>query len=906
MTRRLWRPQVTDVIRPPRVTEWLLSLVLRGEQGRVILGDLREDFAHEVRARGVRSARSWFRREAFGLMASLGWSPNQPAVGRTDESAGRPARARGSEMKSVLGLRGVGQDFRYARRSMAKDRTLVLLGAVILGIGIAASVSIFSVVRPLMLQPLPFPQSERLVWIANVGEGGLSGVTSRASNLMDFRERLAELDGVGGYFAFFRGDPMVASGDGEPETLVGVPITHDFLDVLGIRPSRGVDFGPEVDRLGFGESTEILISHALWLRRFGGDPDIVGKDMMLNGRSRQIIGVMPSGFDFSSVFEPDTRVDVLTPFPVNESTDRWGNTLSIVGRLSREATLDSAAAEMERLLVSLREDDPRRWGLAARMSALQSTLAKPFRPAFLVLIASALVMLLLVCVNFSNLLLARAPQRAQEMLVRAAHGASAPRLVRQLIFESLVVAGVGALLGAGLAFAVLRTVAASSAVAIPLLGASRVDLSALVLAVTLAAAVGVLGGLAPALQVAAGTGLAGRGGGSRAVTSGVVHRRLRETLVVVQVGLACSLLVLGALLMGSFKRLLDVNVGFASEGGWVWTLQPPSGPLTLAQLNQWFDQARERVATVPGVERVGLTDDLPLGDDRTWSIEVPGEAREEPLDAFIHIVGHDYLETMQIAVVEGRSFDLQDSETSTPVAILNRTAARMLFPRGGALGRQVVLGDGVVEVVGIAEDIRHQRLDLEASLQVYLSMKQIEDFSAMDLVVFSSLPEDTLVRQVSEALREVDNRIPVAEYRSLPSVLQQSVATRRFLLSILTAFASTAVMLAALGIYGVLSSTVSAQQREIGIRMALGESAGGVLSRVVGRTLLMAALGVSVGVLVLIPIRRLVDSLLFEMSASDPRVYAVIAVLLLAVSALAGLGPALRASRTDSSLVLRS
>ena len=903
MKRRNVRRHATDVARPPRVTEWLLSVVLRGEEGRVILGDLREDYAHEVRARGERAARSWFRREALGLLSSVGWSPYQPAVTQLT----RGQQSRGEAMRTSLSVAGLVQDLFYARRAVGRDRALIVLGTVILGIGIAASVSIFSVVRPLLLQSLPFPDAERLVWIANVNDdGGLSGVTSRASNLMDFRRNLDELDGVGGYFAFFRGDPVVLSGDGDPETLVGVPITHDFLDVLGVQPARGVDFGPEVDGLGFGESSEVLISHALWQRRFGGAADVVGSEVVLNGRARQIIGITPASFGFSSIFEPDTNVDVFTPFPVNERTDQWGNTLSLVGRLAGGVTIDSAAAEMESLLASLKEENPQRWGLAARMIGLQETIAKPFRSAYALLMASALVMLLIACVNFSNLLLARAPKRADEMLVRSAHGASAPRLVRQLVVESLMVAVAGAVLGTLLSLVVIRIVAASTALSIPLLGAAQVDVGALVLAVVLGGLVGVAGGLAPALQVAFDAGLTGRGGVSRATTSGLFQRRLREGLVVVQVGLACSLLVLGSLLLGSFQRLLDVNVGFASEGGWVWKVQPPAGEMSFAQLNNWFDEVREMVAAISGIERVGLTDDLPLGDDRAWGLGLPGEERDEPLDGFPHIVSHEYLETMQIAVLEGRSFELQDTQESTPVAILNETAARQLFPEGGALGRQIRFGGGGAEVIGIAEDIRHQRLEREASLQVYLSMKQTQDFYAMDLVVFSELPEAAVARQVGTVLRDLNPNLPITEYRSLESVLRSSVSARRFTLTILATFALTALLLAALGIYGVLSSSVSSQQREIGIRMALGETAVGVLSRVVGRTVLMATAGVALGVIALIPARRVVESLLFEMTASDPRVYAVTTGLLIMVSALAGLGPALRAAKTDSSHVLRS
>jgi len=798
-------------------------------------------------------------------------------------------------------------DIRYALRRIRREPAFAAFAVAIMAIGVAAVTAVFSVMSPLMLRPLPFAHQERLGWIAGEPSGGLSSVTSRAFNLRDYRIYNRSFEAITGFDAFFDYDSYNLVSDGPPERLVGVGVVQNFLPVLGVPLLLGRNFTDEESV--FNGRHAAILTHGFWTRRFGADPAIVGRPITLNGEPTEVVGVLPRWFDFASTFAPSSRVDFLTTFPVSAETDRQGNTLSMIGRLKPGVTVASAQADLDRVNKQLAAADPRRWGLRATVSGLRDHLAGSFRAPFVVLAVAAALVLAVACGNLSNLLLVRAQRRAKEMSVRSALGATRRRLVVQLLTESLILATAGGTLGVGLAFWITKWVSGTTAVSIPMLRAVSVDASALGFTLVATLVTGLVVGIAPALQLSQGREWVTLNDASRGSSGGRRSSAVRETLVVGEVALAFVLVVGGTLLLRSFVGLLDVNLGFRPEGAMMWQLDAGrSFPNDTARI-AYFENLVNRVRDVPGVDAVGLTDTPPLGRNRSWGIQAKGVVYDkgEVPTFFPRLVDADYLRAMRVPLIAGRQFTPNDRDGSELVAILNQTAAAKLFPGKDALGQVVLLfGDREFRVVGLVSDVRHQALEKESGLEVYLAYTQVPDFGTLAMVVRSRVPATALASRVQAALRAVDPLLPVADYQTLGSVVERAVSPRRFILTVLGAFAGTALLLAALGIYAVLSYSVSQRSREIGIRMALGESAGSVRQRVVTRTLLLAGAGVVIGAVVSLGAAHLIRSLLYGVGPADVLSFGATAMIMVAVSALAGFLPALRASRTDPMVALRS
>jgi len=797
-------------------------------------------------------------------------------------------------------------DIRYAMRRIRREPAFAAFAVAIMAIGVAAVTAVFSVMSPLMLRPLPFAHQQRLVWIAGEASGGLSSVTSRAFNLRDYRTYNRSFEAITGFGAFFDYGSYNLVSDGPPERLIGVGVVQNFLPVLGVPLLVGRNFTDE-ESVWNGRRAAIL-THGFWTRRFGADLGIVGRSITLNGEPTEVVGILPQWFDFASTFAPSSRVDFLTTFPVSEETDQNGNTLSMIGRLKPGVTIASAQADLDRINKRLAEADPKRWGLRATVSGLRDHLAGSFRAPFLVLAVAAALVLAVACGNLSNLLLVRAQQRAREMSVRSALGATRRRLVVQLLTESLILATAGGALGVGLAFWITKWVSGTTAVSIPMLRAVSVDAFALGFTLVATLVTGLVVGIAPALQLSQGREWATLNEASRGSSGGRRSNAVRESLVVGEVALAFVLLVGGTLLLRSFVGLLDVNLGFRPDGATMWQLDAGRPSLNDTARLAYYDNLANRVRDVPGVDVVGLTDTPPLGRNRSWGIQAKGVVYEkgEMPSVFPRLVDAAYLRSMRIPFVAGRQFTENDRDGSDLVAILNQTAAGKLFPGKDPLGQVVLLFGKEIRVVGVVSDVRHQALEKESGLELYLSYKQVPYFRTLAMVVRSRVPSTALVPRVQAALRAVDPMLPVADYQTLDSVVERSVSPRRFILMVLGAFAGTALLLAALGIYAVLSYSVSQRVREIGIRMALGESASSVRQRVVVRTLLLAGVGVLAGAVVSLGAARLIRSLLYGVGPADVVSFAATATILVAVSALAGFLPALRASRTDPMVALRS
>lgn len=882
---------------PPRRAESMLARALGADPAVAsILGDLREDYARIHGARGQGAARRWYWREALLL-----------SCGRLIRGA-YPSTDGASPM--FASPTALFQDAAYALRTLRRSPGFAAFTAVVIGLGVGAATSVFSVLRPLMLAPLPFEDPEALVWIEHAADPGatsLSAVTSRSGNLRDFRERSRSFDGLTGYNAFFNQGTYTLTGAGEPEQLMGAEVAHDFLDVLGIRPAVGRSF-TEAEG-AWGGPGAVVLTHGSWVRRFAADPAVVGRSVSLDGEPHEVVGVLPPTFDFTSVFTPSVEVDFLVPFPVGAETDRWGNTMFMIGRLRPGVSPQAAQQELDAIVAALQEAQPDRWGLSARVSTLRDHVAGPFRSALMLLAFAAGGVLLIVCVNVSNLLLARAPARAREVAVRKALGAPRARLVRQLLLETVLLSLGGAVLGAGLAAVVTRWVSGTAAVAIPLLDRVAVD----GLALAFGGGVALLAGLAvaaiPALQVAEGSEASVLRASGRGHSGSRGANRMREGLVVAEVTLACVLLAVTGLMLRSFQAVLDVDLGFQPENAVAWQLDPSLDFETPAEMGAFYRRITDAVSALPGVEGAGLVDASPMGRNRTWGFRIVGQPPEEDLDdgLFPHIVDAGYLDVMGIRVVEGRGLTVDDTRASAPVVLVNETAARRAFD-GRAVGRFVRTGGRDVdwEIVGVVEDTRHLTPETGSGIQFYFPFEQMWDFGTLDLVVRSSLPVASVAAQVREVLSAVDPAMPNREFWTLDEAVAQTVSARRFTLGILGAFAATALLLAGLGIYGVLAYSVSERRAEIGIRMALGASTGEVIRQVMVRTLTLAGMGVAVGLIASLGASDVVAGLLFGVAPTDPVTLGGIALVLLGVAALAGAVPAVRAANNDGVRALRA
>ncbi len=514
------------------------------------------------------------------------------------------------------------QDVRHSLRLLRKQPGFTAVAVLTLALGIGANTAIFSLVNALVFRPLPFRDPARLVWIANLWEGGMSGVTSRVANYSDWRKENQSFEDLGSYFAFFDYASYTLTGVGEPERLRAVGVSQYFLNVLGVQPKLGRGFADEECK--WNGKKAVMLTDGFWRRRFAADPGIVGRSISINGDPTEVAGVLPAAFDFSSIFVPGSKVDLLMPFPICDETDRWGNTLAVVGRLKPGKTVQGAQAEFDVINKHLNQDHPDRGGFGAKLANLQEKISGKFHQSFLVLSCAVGSILLIACANLSNLLLARAGSRRKEFAIRIALGAGRFRLVCQTLTESILLATCGAALGLPLAYAATRALANSTAFSIPLLRTVSVDGTALIFTLVVAFATGVLFGIVPALQLSGPDVQESLKDAGRGTSEGRRRTRVREALVVSEVALACMLLIGAGLLIRSFTRLLDVDPGFRPEQAAAWRIETSRRFANDAENIAFYDDLVRRVEAIPGVASTGITDTLPLGRNRGWGVRAKG------------------------------------------------------------------------------------------------------------------------------------------------------------------------------------------------------------------------------------------------------------------------------------------
>lgn len=798
------------------------------------------------------------------------------------------------------------QDLRYAFRGMRRNTGFTTFTILIAGLGIAASSTVFSVVNALLLRPLPFRDPGRLVWMSN-GNDATSTQTEHYTDLRTFNRSFSDLAA----FADWGVGNRQLTGSGEPDRLTSVPVTANFFTLLGVQPVLGRWFTAEECRGKYSAPPAMLLSYNLWQRRFASDPSIAGRKLTLDNQPVMVVGVLPRSFDFGSIFTPGTQMDIFVPWPLLDPTKPQGNTMRIVGRLKPGATIQSAQAELNILGKQLERQHPERNGVSPLLAPLPQHVSGAARPALFVLACAVGVVMLIVCANLSNLQLARMSARQKEMAMRTALGAGRFRLLRQMITESVALSCCGAVLGLILAVAGAREIAHVNTFNLPLLATVRIDGRGLAFTLLAAIATGVLFGLLPALQSSSSSLREGLEDASRGSTGGKRHAWIRDGLVICEIAFACTLLIGAGLLLRSFVRVLDVKLGFQPERAAALRIDPSFHISTLPQQDSFIDDALHRVRSVPGIMAAGISDVLPLRDDRSWSVSVKGhfyEKNRHP-EPYIRVVTDGYFEAAGIPLRAGRLLAPGDRAASTPVLLVNETMARTAFPGENPLGQTITTyrGDKVLGiVVGVVADVRHSALEDASGPEMYLAMRQIGDYAAMQLVVRTALPPDSLAEGIRIALRPIDPNLPVRDFQTFQELVDKAISPRRALLLLLGGFAVFALFLASLGIYAVISYSVSQRVQEIGIRMALGASSGDVQSRIVLRTLSLAGFGLVLGLAASRALSRGLESLLFGVTAGDPATFAGIALVLVAASALAGYVPAWRASHIDPMTALRS
>jgi predicted permease len=803
-------------------------------------------------------------------------------------------------------IESIRQDLRYAFRMLRRDAGFTTFAILIVGLGIGASATVFSVVNAVLVRPLPFRDPQRLVWIVNHDSSGLSGQTTQVGHLLDLRARNQSFSDLAAYFAFYGLGDNLLSGQGEPERLSGVPVSENFFQVLGVQPQLGRLFNAEECK--WHGPKAVLLGNGLWARRFGSDPRIVGRTLTLNNEPVTVAGVLPASFDFASVFAPGSHFDLYFPFPLSNETNRWGNTMAIVGRLKPGVGIGQAQAELTILAQQITQAHPERNNFEGHLGPLAEHVSGRLRLALTVLECAVGMVMLIVCANLSNLLLARTASRQKEIAMRAALGASRRRLIGQMLTEGVTLSCCGAALGVILAAGGTHILTRLDAVNIPLLQSVRMDPAALAFTLLASILTGMIFGLAPAVHVPGATLHDVLKDTSRSSTGGRARSWIRSALVVSEVAFACVLLVSAGLLVRSFLDVLDVNLGFRPERAAALRVDPDPHMPTGSQPAYFADVLR-RARAVPGVEAAGLSDALPLGRNRSWGSPAKGQTYPKGKfpDAFVRVVSDGYIRAMGIPLREGRDLAEGDGPGAEPVMLINETMARTLFPGDTAIGKIFLRPCGVDRrVVGVVGDVRHLALEQGAGMEMYMPIRQCRDFASVDLVVRTKLAPAELAPAVRAALKPIAPNLPGTDFRTLQTLVDKAVSPRRFVVLLLGGFAVFALILASLGIYAVVSYSVSQRTQEIGIRMALGASAGRLQAGMVAKTLGLAAIGMLLGAAASLALAREFGGLLYGVTFSDPLTFVAALIMLTAVAAVAGYLPARRASHIDPSVALRA
>ncbi len=802
------------------------------------------------------------------------------------------------------------QDLRFGLRMLLKHKGATTIAILTLSLGIGANTAIFSVVNAVLLRPLPFAEPERLVWFgAWVGNDKEQGVTP--ADYLDYREQSRSFTQFAA--SVLDGFPMNLSGGGDPEPVMGVNVTANYMDVFGVKPALGRIFaaeeGPEGNNTEGGDQV-VVLSHALWQRRFGGNPAVINQKITIDNRIVTVIGVMPPQFQYPP------GVEFWLPFrfpasPQDAYRSREVRLLRPVARLKPGVTMAEAKAEVEIIARRLQSLYPRtNANKSLFLTPLQERLIGNVRLTLLTLLGAVGCVLLIACANVANLLLARASARGREIAVRSALGASRGRVVRQLLTESLALASIGASGGMLLAKGGMKLLVAISADYLPRADEVRIDATVFGFTLAVAFLTGLLFGLAPALQSARLDLTEALKEGGRGAGSGARRHRTLNLLVVGEVALAMVLLIGAGLLINSFVRLQQVGRGFDEKNLLTAQIRIPNPFAQPEKKQQFFEQLQRRLAALPGVEAVGMITELPLANQIAhFKFKIEGRPEPDPGQtpvADIRNVNHDYFRAMRIPLRTGRYFTEADVSGNTKVVVISDELARLYFAGEDPVGRRLLrnrLGkEEALEIIGVVGDVRHRGLDVGFRQTVYAPSLTI---GFTNLVIRTTNDPVSLAAAVRREVAAIDPNQPVANIKTMERWASESVAQPRFRTALLGMFSAAALLLAIVGIYGVMSYAVSQRVHELGVRMALGARAGDVLRLVIKKGMTLAGAGVAIGLAAALALTWLIKDLLFGVEATDPATFATIALLLTGVAFVACYLPARRATKVDPMVALR-
>jgi putative ABC transport system permease protein len=801
-------------------------------------------------------------------------------------------------------------DLRYGARMLLKRPSFTLITVLTLALGIGANTAIFSLVSAVLLRPLNYQEPERLVMIwEGVAALGLTGDTPAPANYADWKAQSQSFADM----AALNLQNFNLTGDGEPERVTAFGATANFFPLLGVQPVLGRTFTDEEAKPGANKV--VVLSHGLWQTRYGGERSIVGRDIELNGEKYTVVGVMPADFQFAV---PDTRLWVPLAFTPAELANRDTHYLNVVARLKPGVSVAQANADIQAITERIAAAYPdSSSGLGASVVSLHDTLAGDVRRPFTMLLVAVAFVLLIACANIAGVLLSRGAARGREMAVRAALGASRWRIVRQLLTESVLLGLLGGILGALLALWTFSFLQQLIPAGLRTSATLQLDLPVLAFTLGVSLMAGVVFGLAPALA-AARTDLneALKQGGGRGVLGGA-QRWLRGAFVVGEVALALVLLVGAGLLIQTLAKLRNQYADLRPESILTARTQLLGERYrTTEQRAAFYDGVLQRVAHLPGVVAAGYTTAVPLA----WKGGANGltlEGRASDANTFwnaIHRqISPDYFQAIGIPLRAGRAFNEHDDARAVPVAIVNETMAKSYWPGETAIGKRFKIGslddpNPWLTIVGVAADVRQMGADAPVKAEMYVPYRQPQPFSfyaPRDLVIRTAVEPASLVPAVRQAVHEVDPTQPVANIRTMNEVLGRETAQRRLGMILLTTFAALALLLAALGIYGVLSYFVVQHTPEIGVRLALGAQRRDVLRLVIGKGMKLALAGIAVGLAGALVLTRLMTSLLFGVKAADPLTFGLLALLLTLVALVACYIPARRATKVDPMVALR-
>ncbi|HKP03417.1 MAG TPA: ABC transporter permease [Chthoniobacterales bacterium] len=833
-----------------------------------------------------------------------------PALKRVERRVPQNPIQMGTERKTNM-IGDLRQDVRYGLRMLMKNPAFTIIAVLALALGIGANTAIFSVVNTLLLRPLPYKNPEQLVVIwENATHLGFPKNTPSPANFLDWQKQNTLFTGMGA----FAERTFNLTGVGEPERLEGRRVSANLFELLGVKPILGRTFVPDEDKPG---TKVALLNESLWKRRFGSDPGVIGRALALNGESYTVVGVLPNSVRLPGFGNWRDQVWVPLAFPAEEAASRGNHFLEVIGRMKPGVTLPQARAEMETIAARLAQQYPEEnTRIGSVVTPLHEEIVGDMKPALLILLGAVAFVLLIACANVANLLLARAAARHKEIALRLALGADRVRLTKQLLVESVMLSLLGGAVGLALAYAGLQVLTRFIPPDVAHADMIAIDAKVLLFTLLVALVTGLIFGLAPASQATHFNLNDTLKEGGRDSGAGPRGKRLRSALVIGEVAVSFLLLIGAGLLINSFMHLRNLDPGFRADHLLALNvdLSEVKYPDT-AKRTAFFDEVVRRVQALPGVRSVAVAGNLPFtynGDSMPIGVEgIPDPPPDQWPDVIFRTVGPNYFSTMGIPLVRGRDFTDQDTLDTTLGVVISEKTAKRYWPDEDPIGKRLKPGSTAGSspwrtVIGVVKDVRQNDFIAEPKMQMYFNFRQVRSLVANALVVRTAVDPLSLATSVRNSVWAVDKDQPVSNMDSMETIVAGAVARQRFSMLLLAIFAGVALILAAVGIYGVMSYSVAQQTREIGIRMALGAQRSDVLKMTVKQGLKLVGLGLIIGLLAAFVLTRVMATLLFGISATDPLTFISISLVLLAVALLASYLPALRATRVDPMIALRA